>query len=126
MSIDIITDLLIDFDEMGFVPTTLVPDPEGYAIEWKKKLTDALHGYRKQSEWISVEERLPDKKEYDWVLVNVLLTSENYYGVPQIAELRNGKWWGYDDFPLSEVGCKVTHWMPLPEVPKMRKEGEGK
>ena len=77
-------------------------------------------GYRKQSEWISVEERLPDKKEYDWVLVNVLLTSENYYGVPQIAELRNGKWWGYDDFPLSEVGCKVTHWMPLPEAPKMK------
>lgn len=77
-------------------------------------------GYRKQSEWISVEERLPDKKEYDWVLVNVLLTPENYYSVPQIAGLRNGKWWGNDDFPLSELGCKVTHWMPLPEVPKMK------
>ena len=55
--IDIITDLLIDFDEMGFAPTTLVPNPEAYAIEWKKKLTDALQGYRKQSEgewkWIS-------------------------------------------------------------------------
>lgn len=50
MSIDIITDLLIDFDEMGFAPTTLDPDPEGYAIEWRKKLTNALQGYRKQSE----------------------------------------------------------------------------
>lgn len=37
-----ITDLLIDFDEMGFAPTTLVPDPEGYAIEWRKKLTNAI------------------------------------------------------------------------------------
>lgn len=40
--IDIITDLLIDFDEMGFIPTTTVPDPEAYAIEWRKKLTEAL------------------------------------------------------------------------------------
>ncbi len=55
--IDIITDLLIDFDEMGFAPTTLVPDPEGYAIEWRKKLTNALQGYRKQSEgeWIKTQ-----------------------------------------------------------------------
>ena len=51
--IDIITDLLIDFDEMGFAPTTTVPDPGAYAIEWRNKLTDALQGYRKQSvgEW---------------------------------------------------------------------------
>lgn len=47
---DIITDLLIDFDEMGFAPTTIVPDPDAYAREWRDKLTDALQGYRKQSE----------------------------------------------------------------------------
>ena len=48
--IDIITDLLTDFDEMGFAPTTLCPEPEAYAIDWKNKLTNALQGYRKQSE----------------------------------------------------------------------------
>lgn len=30
-----ITDLLIEFDEMGFAPTTLHPDPEQYAIDWR-------------------------------------------------------------------------------------------
>lgn len=55
--IDIITDLLIDFDEMGFAPTTTVPDPEAYAIDWRNKLTNALQGYRKQSEghWFILE-----------------------------------------------------------------------
>lgn len=35
MSID---ELLIDFDEMGFVPTTLCKNPDEYAQDWKKKL----------------------------------------------------------------------------------------
>lgn len=50
-------DLIIDFDEMGFTPTTTVPDPEAYAIEWRNKLIKALQDYRKQSkgEWIKEE-----------------------------------------------------------------------
>ena len=48
--IEIIIDLLIEFDEMGFVPIVPCPDPEAYAIEWKEKLIKALQEYRKQSE----------------------------------------------------------------------------
>lgn len=48
--IEIIIDLLIEFDEMGFVPIIPCPDPEAYAIEWKEKLIKALQEYRKQSE----------------------------------------------------------------------------
>ena len=33
-----IEDLLIDFDEMGFMPTTTCEDPNEYALEWKQKL----------------------------------------------------------------------------------------
>lgn len=33
-----IDDLLIEFDEMGFAPTTLCPDPEEYAIEWRERV----------------------------------------------------------------------------------------
>lgn len=33
-----IEDLLIDFDEMGFAPTTLCENPDEYACEWKKQL----------------------------------------------------------------------------------------
>ena len=48
--IDIFEDLLIEFDEMGFVPTTAVPDHEAYAIDWKNRLINALEGYSKQIE----------------------------------------------------------------------------
>lgn len=51
---DNIIDLLTEFDEMGFQPTTTVPNPEAYAIKWRDQLTKALIDYRKQSEgeWI--------------------------------------------------------------------------
>ena len=35
---DVMQDLLIDFDEMGFAPTTACPNPDKYACEWKEKL----------------------------------------------------------------------------------------
>lgn len=43
--LEYITDLLIDFDEMSFAPTTLCSDPEAYAIEWRQKLTNAISLY---------------------------------------------------------------------------------
>ena len=33
-----IDELLIDFDEMGFVPTTLCENPDEYAQDWRKQL----------------------------------------------------------------------------------------
>ena len=33
-----IDDLLIEFDEMGFAPTTVCPNPDEYAIEWREKV----------------------------------------------------------------------------------------
>ena len=61
-------------------------------------------GYRKQ-EWISVEDRLPEK----WQRVLV-----NYNGNVCISwQNANGTWFEcWND--------KVTHWMPLPEAPKMK------
>lgn len=73
--------------------------------------------------WIPVTERLPDTQDdVDWVLVNIRLMPEAYYGVPCVAELRNGDWYDAEGGLLdtSEEGCGVivTHWMPLPEPPK--------
>ena len=61
-------------------------------------------GYRKQ-EWISVDERLPEK----WQRVLV-----NYNGNVCISwQNANGTWFEcWND--------KVTHWLPLPETPKMK------
>ena len=72
-------------------------------------------------EWISVEERLPDPKEYDWVLVNVMFNEDGTYGVPCVAEYKDGQWWNGEYF-LEDLWLTVTHWMPFPEPPK--KEGE--
>ena len=33
-----IDELLVNFDEMGFAPTTLCGNPDEYACEWKKQL----------------------------------------------------------------------------------------
>lgn len=36
-------DLLIDFDEMGFAPTTICPNPDEYAYEWKMQLVAEIN-----------------------------------------------------------------------------------
>lgn len=43
----------------------------------------------KQSPWISVEERLPEKPKYDWVLVIIRDKRDGFIGIPQIGELRS-------------------------------------
>lgn len=64
-------------------------------------------GYRKQSEWISVDERLPERQGYYFGFT--------YKGVMMIAPF----------FPCyadgePEFRYDITHWMPLPEAPKMK------
>ena len=70
-------------------------------------------GYRKQ-EWISVDERLPDNSMNR---VLVFLMDANFtkpIGENKIDTDRfiDGKWVRWSNY--------VTHWMPLPEPPKMK------
>lgn len=67
------------------------------------KLCEALYnaGYRKQSEWISVDDRLPDNHTKCLAVTE----SGDYY----TTYYHNGFYTPY-----------VTHWMPLPEAPKMK------
>ena len=53
--------------------------------------------------WISVEDRLPEK--YSQVLVFT-----DYGDTDSVYFFALDKTWGHPD--------KVTHWMPLPEPPK--------
>ena len=70
--------------------------------------------------WIKTKKKLPNKDKYDWVLVIAKMIPEGYYGVPAVAELRNGIWYFRDeDNPVEEtLGIEITHWMPLPNKPK--------
>ena len=72
-------------------------------------------GYRKQSEWISVEERLPEDEKA------VLC----YYGFDDLGMMFTGvlSYFCFDPDPHwqhADTGFTVTHWMPLPEPPKMK------
>ena len=39
---EMIANLLVEFDEMGFAPTALCPNAEEYAVNWKNKLINAI------------------------------------------------------------------------------------
>jgi hypothetical protein len=71
-------------------------------------------GYRKQ-EWISVDERLPRESEV------VLAYSEKFGVLHRIYTTYKGetRWWS-DEFWSTTEQLGITHWMPLPEAPKMK------
>ena len=91
--------------------------------KFKEKIADYLirNGVTVQ-EWISVKDRLPDKDE------NYIVAACDegcpagegiwYSTVVVVAEYYKGSWtWYYGGHEFSLDGI-VTHWMPLPELPK--------
>lgn len=78
------------------------------------------HGVTVQ-EWISVKDRLPDNKEHDWVLAQVV-EDNGFMHIPKVMEYRQSKndWFEETYGWLSEHNgaFTVTHWMPLPQPPK--------
>lgn len=85
----------------------------------------------KQSPWINVKERLPEKPEYDWVLVIVRDKRDGFIGIPQIGELRSDGFWHTvtsDSFNTTNfmriynttdvlgkfLKQEVVAWMPIP------------
>ena len=94
----------------------------GCARHWAEVIADGLiaHGVTVQ-EWISVEDRLPDNKEYDWVLAQVV-EDNGFMHIPTVMEYRQSRndWFEETYGWLSDHNgaFTVTHWMPLPEPPK--------
>jgi predicted RNase H-like HicB family nuclease len=93
--------------------------------ECRKMLKDALRGWVEvamESPWVSVKERLPEFGQ------NVLIFNPKWVGdhcaVGKIQEIRKSQdeervYW---EEPMgSEFNCSenVTHWMPLPAMPKV-------
>lgn len=93
----------------------------------------------KQSPWISVKERLPEKTKYDWVLVIIRDKRDGFIGLPQIGELRSDGFWHTresDDFNTEqfrrEYGTtdalgvflhqEVLAWLPIPSFDDILEE----
>lgn len=126
------------------------------SIMQAEKMTNK--GYRKQSEWISVEERLPESGVHCLLCCDIKridgthrqYVCDGYYAerwkeeccnVDDDAAIEYNEendeyyllegWYevikNWDDYSSIAIDDTVTHWMPLPEAPKMtRKEDEGK
>ena len=88
------------------------------ARHWAEVIADGLivNGVTVQ-EWISVKDRLPDNKEHDWVLAQVV-EDNGYMHIPRVMEYRQSKndWFEETYGWLSNHNglFAVTHWMPLP------------
>lgn len=74
-------------------------------------------GYRKQ-EWISVEDRLPSSGDLKRSQFHSFLVANEF------GEVREAVFTGKYFAKLGSRLSGVTHWMPLPEPPKMKGEGE--
>lgn len=89
-------------------------DTNHVCVSYNTREAEALYnaGYRKKSEWISVEERLPEEEKtvlyYDGTNVGAC----NFY---------HGHFHIIDFYEFDRIEG-VTHWMPLPKPP--RKEDE--
>ena len=59
-----IDELLIDFDEMGFTPTTLCENPDEYAIEWKKQLVADIERLKAENKELT---KVVSSKVYDLI-----------------------------------------------------------
>lgn len=55
-----IDELFIDFDEMGFVPTTLCENPDEYAQDWKKQLLVEIKRLKAENKQLKTECALLD------------------------------------------------------------------
>ena len=65
---DSLTDLLIEFDEMGFAPTTLCPNSEEYAIAWREKVRKEIE--RLKAENAELRARLEKAAELPQTIYN--------------------------------------------------------
>ena len=93
---------------------------------YNTKEAEALYnaGYRKQSEWVSVDERLPEDvfgRDRKQITTLVHTKSGRISSASRVRVVRFDKtkleWVTLDTFEWSR-GLRVTHWMPLPEPPK--------
>lgn len=79
-------------------------------------------------EWISIEERLPAQQQIVLAVIKVPISPWNETGMQLCAMMLYGDIWFAQEYASSlcdESSYKddndyvVTHWMPLPEPPKV-------
>jgi len=93
----------------------LVGTPD-WNVDLTKEEVDLLLQSLQQSEWVKVEERLPENN------LIVMVSCEHGVTMATLQKFKNGSclWWAvinigtYEDSTNADY---VTHWMPLPTPP---------
>lgn len=76
--------------------------------------------------WREVKDNIPQenyfKSNYDWVLVKIkdpLSRLDEIFGLPNIAEYRNGEWW-FENSSLNNIKTElqVVAWRPIEKLCK--------
>lgn len=80
--VEYITDLFIEFDEMGFIPSTTCPNPEEYAKEWKRKVLSAVNRLKNET----IQEIWKDIKDYNVGTKEWITFFQLKYGVREKTE----------------------------------------
>lgn len=94
----------------------------------RKAAIQKLGEFEDRAEWISVEERLPEPNEECIVAAKVgnRMVTDSAMRV-HCYNLRTQEttyaWEITHDWDEGE-GCEITHWMPLPQPPKMKGEND--
>lgn len=86
---DGLTDLLIEFDEMGFAPTTPCPNSEKYAIGWRGKVRKEIE--RLKAENTALKERLEKAVELPSIVMIERTLVDGKFKPTQKAQAFNGR-----------------------------------
>ena len=107
---------MIDADALkeiiGECPENWTDSPEEIAeFNMWHRIMDDIDSTPTVGDWISVEDRLPEKNGVDLAYYDRTCVSSVYYEKGRAQSEWTDDYEGYCDFD-------VTHWMPLPEPPK--------
>lgn len=100
-------DELIDFNFMPIKKAVFK------LIAEHKKLQAENAELKKQSQWISIDDKLPENDDYVLITDSAGFTVVGYFWPFDSSTYRNKGAWYYGDHEQF-----VTHWMPLPTPPE--------
>lgn len=116
-----------------FVECTECGAPDGFCdcandVEFKRKYyQQGMMAERYADKWISVDDRLPnitDEDDCKFLIWGCKFgdVKENKQGHEMLAYWMNNKWMDtdlIDEININPQYWEVTHWMPLPQPPKI-------
>ena len=107
--------LLVSFFIINIIACTSEQNLRDMVEELKKKNKNKEN--KIEGEWISVDERLPEESSYYYVKTKAGTLLSMYYS----TKYNMFNVYDWNSIAQSKAyNIKVTHWMPLPEAPKMK------